>query len=257
MDDDRADDAASKWHSTVGGAVSVAAAIADALEAATSTAVSSAVAAGSGGCAGRPLAQLRLLGAVLTHFSQRYPRLPPLAVSDAAGAIDKGSDTDVSAVKDVAATAGGAGSANNTSRRDRGGRADAASSSKHHHSAARGDGARMPWALHPESSASSLAAAARRTLFAFDGMCVPLVSSLSSLSAPAPVTRSPHSSSGDSVVHAEKGTRLRNAATSGLDGATGRDTAACSVDVPFPALCSVFDRAGAIMQAVHAALEEA
>ena len=78
MDDARGGDAAAKRHSTVGGAL----ALAERLRAALAAACAS---EGGAATAVAP-ARLALAGVVLTHFSQRYPRLPLAAAAACAAA---------------------------------------------------------------------------------------------------------------------------------------------------------------------------
>ena len=69
MDDARAGDAAAKRHSTVGGALAAATGLAARLAAAV-----------------RPA---RLVGTILTHFSQRYPSAPEVAAGGGGGAAER------------------------------------------------------------------------------------------------------------------------------------------------------------------------
>lgn len=282
MDDDRADDAAAKWHSTVGGAVSVAAAVSEALghaDSATSdgvAVVSSRTAAAVSPTPSRG-GRMRLLGTILTHFSQRYPRLPPLAAPDhATAAASSGAGT----VTDAAAELAGAGSGAVPSHLDRaaavtggaGGSSSGGSDRSRpkpskHYNGRREQVATGPWTLDPAPSSASIAAASRRALFAFDGMCVPLVPSVQlqlqaargrngtgADNGAAGATASPMASSaaaaGSTVtVSSASELQLLGAAASG---------SAVVLEPPSqpPSLSSVFEHASAIMRAVHAVLEE-
>jgi hypothetical protein len=205
MDDERADDAAAKKHSTVGGALSVGRRIAAGLRGVEArlrhldarsvgrSASSGASGTASEGLRGASDVQLRLAGCILTHFSQRYPKLPPQATAaPAATATRAHGPAGTSSIVAVSGLPAGSG-----------GRKTAAASSttgvgvkrqRAHDAASTADSSTSGESKALKATEDGLLddtlfdEVANRCLFAFDAMVIPLVPAPPRQPLPAPAS---------------------------------------------------------------------
>jgi hypothetical protein len=204
MDDERAHDAAAKKHSTVGGALCVGRRIAAGLRDVEARLrhcdARSAGRSASGGAGGAAFERdsgasgVQLAGCILTHFSQRYPKLPPQAA--AAPAAPPTRSSEAAGTSSAATNSSAAGSS-------AGGRNAAAVSSTAGVGAKRRRAHDERGTANPSTSGESKARketedglfddtprdeVADRCLFAFDAMVIPLIPAPQL--KPSPVTTS-------------------------------------------------------------------